>query len=302
MKIEKCLSDLQLEVIYNDKCIKCGSCGAFCPNIYFEEGEMKYTEQCSETVGVCYNFCPRGELDIPALDMKIFGEKRQNQAIGVFKKAVNARLNDGSLQDVATALLVQALEEGIIDSAVLGDAKVEKRIEPVICKSKDEIVANAGERRGFGPIVGKVGEAISKGSKKIGVLGRPCHGQGLAKIIKNRDFLVQQDRIKLVISQFCLAQGKACAHCLDYTGEFSDLSLSQKNGDLIIRSSVGEDLVNKAVASGKISVTDIGISAIEETATKKKVKNFLKILAKSKGMVEADYLKLDVDNLKGLTQ
>ena len=33
MKTEKCLADLQLEVIYNDKCIMCGSCVRVCSEV-----------------------------------------------------------------------------------------------------------------------------------------------------------------------------------------------------------------------------------------------------------------------------
>lgn len=302
MKIEKCLTDLQLEVIYNDKCIKCGTCGAFCPNIYFDEGEVKYKEQCSETVGICYNSCPRTILNIPDLDLKIFGQKRENQALGVFKKAVKAKLKDSSLKDVTSALLITALEKQMIDCAVLGDANVEKRVEPVICKSKDEILSNAGERKGLGPLVWKAGEAIKQGMEKIALVGRPCHGQGVAKVLKNEDFLVQQEKIALVISHFCLAQGKGCNVCLDYTGEFSDISLNPKTGEMLIRSDLGEQLVNTAVASGKITTKDIDTSSIEEMATKKKVKNFLKVVAKNNGKIEVDYAKIDINLLKDMVE
>ncbi|MHA1792979.1 MAG: Coenzyme F420 hydrogenase/dehydrogenase, beta subunit C-terminal domain [Promethearchaeota archaeon] len=298
MKIEKCLADLQLEVIYNDKCIKCGSCGAFCPNIYFEEGTMKFKEQCTETVGVCYNMCPRAVLNLPELDMKIFGKNRENMALGVFKKAVNAKLEDQSLKDVVTALLITALENNMIDSVVTGDASVEKRIEPVICKTKDEILNNAGERRGLGPIVWKTGAAIHEGNKAIAVVGHPCHIQGIAKTIKNPDFLVGQENIKLVISYFCLAQAKECNMCMDYTGEFSDISVDSKTGDMIIRSELGENLINKAIEAKRISISDIETTGIEEKAMKKKIKNFMKIIGKANNEIKAGYLQLDPSYLK----
>lgn len=300
MKIEKCLMDLQLEVIYNDKCIKCGSCGAYCPNIYFEEGEVKYKEQCSETVGICYNACPRASLNIPEMDEKIFGQKRENQALGVYKKAVKAELKDSSLKDVTSALLVTAMESGTIDCAVLPNAGVEKRLEPVLCISKDDILKNAGERKGLGPMVWGVGEAMKKGNEKIAIVGRPCHAQGVGKILKNPDFLVGQDKIKLVLSHFCLAQGKGCTFCLDYVGEFADISLDPKTGDMLIKSDQGEALVNAAVSAGKISISDIDASAIEEKAIKKKAKNLLKLIAKNGGKVEVDYAKLDGDYMKSL--
>ncbi len=302
MKTEKCLADLQLEVIYNDKCILCGSCGAFCQNISYEGGKLIYKEQCSETVGVCYNFCPRSELNIPELDMRIFGKKREDQALGVYNKALKATLKNGSMKDVTTALLVAALETGLIDSAVLGNAKVDKALEPVLCKSKDEIVANAGERKGLGPIVQGVGQAIKKKHDRIAVVGRPCHAQGLAKIRKNPDFLVNQDKIALVITHTCLAQGKGCTVCIDYAGDFADLSIDFKTGEALVRSEAGQKAVDAAVKKGYIEVGQGNIEAMQKAAATKRVKNFVKVLAKSSDVVSADYVKVDMNGMKFLSK
>lgn len=298
MKTEKCLADLQLEVIYNDKCIQCGSCGAFCQNITYDGGKLNFKKQCSETVGVCYNFCPRSELNIPDLDMKMFGKKRDDQALGVYIKAVKASLANNDLGDVTAALLISALEAGSIDSVVLGDANVEKALEPVIITSKDEILANAGERKGLGPLVQGAGHAIKKGLDKIAVVGRPCHAQGLAKIRTSTDFKVNQDKIALVIAQFCLAQGKGCSVCMDYSGEFADISIDAKTGDMLIRTEFGQSVVDKAVEAGNIEIENAKISDMQDKATNKKITNYKKVIAKSNDVVTADYVKLDTDGLK----
>ena len=239
-------------------------------------------------------------MNVAELDQKLFGQNRESQALGVYKKAVKAELKDGSIKDVTSALLVTGLENDMIDSAVLADAGVEKRLEPVICKSKDAILKNAGERKGFGPMVWGVGEALKQGNKKVAVVGRPCHAQGLGKILKSSDFLVGQEKIQMVISHFCLAQGKGCTICLDYVGEFADLAIDPKTGNMLIKSDRGESLVNAAVSAGKISVSDIDASEIEEKAMKKKTKNILKLIAKNGGNVEVYYVKLDADNMKSL--
>ncbi len=302
MKTEKCLADLQLEVIYNDKCIKCGSCGAFCPNIFYTlEGndvKVNFKEQCSETVGVCYNFCPRSELNVAALDQVHFGRARDDQALGVYISANKATLKSESLKDVTAALLVSGLESGMLDAVVTGDAKVEKALQPVVCKNKDEVLANSGERKGLGPLVWGAGKAIHEGFKKIAVVGRPCHAQALAKIRKNKDFLVAQEKIALVISHFCLAQGKGCTVCIDYAGEFADISLDPKSGEMLIRSESGKALVDKAVAAGYISLENLDVTAIRDASAKKKVKNFSKVLAKAGGKIVVDYLGIDGQTMK----
>ena len=301
MKTEKCLADLQLEVIYNDKCIRCGACGAFCPNITFEGGNMAFKEQCSETVGVCYNFCPRSELDLHGLDQRLFGKDREDFALGVYEKAAQATLagkpGKSSPKDVTTALLLAAMDAGIIDSAVLGNAAIDKALEPVTCTTKDEIMANGGERKGLGPLVWGVGAAIKAGNQHVAVVGRPCHAQAIAKI-KGPDFGVKQERIALVIAQFCLAQGKGCTTCIDYSGEFADISIDPKTGDLLIRSALGQQVVDAAVKAKAIKLGETNIATIQDAATKKKTKNFQKVLAKASGRIEVDYLKLDDNNTR----
>ena len=61
LKVEKCSQDLENEVIYAVLCIHCGSCNAFCPHMDFNQdnGEAYVVDVCTETVGLCYNACPR---------------------------------------------------------------------------------------------------------------------------------------------------------------------------------------------------------------------------------------------------
>ena len=75
---------------------------------------------------------PRTFLDMGELEAKLFGRTRNaDEALGIFKKAVSAQASarQSKAQDggVATALLVQALESGIIDCAVITDRDEEWR-------------------------------------------------------------------------------------------------------------------------------------------------------------------------------
>src|SRR4030042_1136663 len=118
VKVEKSSQDLQIEVWATEECMHCGACGAFCPHIeYNEEGAPKLVDQCWENVGLCYNSCPRAMLDIQDVDQRTFKKIRQNEAIGVYEKVVNAKPSGD--KDVRAALLKTALKEKLVEVVVM---------------------------------------------------------------------------------------------------------------------------------------------------------------------------------------
>ncbi len=77
MKIEKASPNLEAEVIFKGLCAHCGACN--CPHIQYQEnGEPKILDACNETVGMCYNNCPRTSFDVHTLEEKIFGKSRED--------------------------------------------------------------------------------------------------------------------------------------------------------------------------------------------------------------------------------
>ena len=88
-KVKKGWTELENEVIKTNKCVYCGACAAFCANIKFnremeipiEDGLCKDVNTCRDGYGLCYNLCPKTEIDrisLSLLDKWVFGKKQQD--------------------------------------------------------------------------------------------------------------------------------------------------------------------------------------------------------------------------------
>ena len=311
MKVEKSSQDLENEVIFAGLCIHCGSCNAFCPHMDFskESGEAYVVDECAETVGLCYNACPRSFLPISEIEKALFGQTRVDLAVGVYKDIVQAKSKNKD--SIIFNLVKAAFDEGIIKHLVVGEsisskppvnfpkvvdsAKAAKPLIPT--KSMDNV----------GPLVTGIGRAYRDYKKDIGIIGNPCHIQGLAKILVS-DFNTGAERTSLRIAFACSSGGLAgCKYCTDFSGEFSDLSISEWGGDkskgevmLIIRSDIGQQDVDAAKDAKLIDITNANpdLAEMKKFIDKKRRKNFRTLLGKK--LVDAGYLKLNADELKDL--
>ncbi len=201
--------ELEYKVIKSEICCRCGTCEAFCPRIEHVENKpalVNYDPLC----GLCFTYCPRTFLDMEAMETKLFGRMRNaDEALGIYKKAVSAQAKPASTgaQDggVATALLIQALQSGVIDCAVVTDRDGEWRTVAKVVTSSEEIGACAGTKYTISNSVLAVKDALEKGYKKIGFVGTPCQIQGLRKVkLLDEPYQFGQDKIALLIGLFCM--------------------------------------------------------------------------------------------------
>lgn len=133
--------------------------------------------------------------------------------LGKYKSCVSARSTDreilGKSQDggIVTQLFVYALENGIIDGAIVtgvGDRPWKAR--PYIATTREEILASRGTKYNISPNVAWIKEATrSFGFDKLGIVGTPCQMQAVRKgqlyPIGLRDV---PDKIALAIGIFCM--------------------------------------------------------------------------------------------------
>lgn len=133
--------------------------------------------------------------------------------LGNYKSAISARAADAEIlkcsQDggVVTQLFAYALEEGIIDGAIVaGPGEEPWKPEPVVATTKAELLAARGTKYTISPNMMLIKEATrSYGLDKVGIVGTPCQMQALRKAqlypIAMRDV---PDKIALAIGIFCM--------------------------------------------------------------------------------------------------
>ena len=133
--------------------------------------------------------------------------------LGNYKTAVSARAADAEIlkcsQDggIVTQLFAYALEEGIIDGAIVaGPGEEPWKPEPLVATTKAELLAARGTKYTVSPNMMLIKEATrSYGLDKVGIVGTPCQMQALRKAqlypIAMRKV---PDKIALAIGIFCM--------------------------------------------------------------------------------------------------
>lgn len=210
MTEKKSYRNLKDEVWDKGLCSGCGACVAVCPAdalCFGESGRERcplnigYCKEALDEVpcGACYYVCPRtGKQESPELG--------PYQQIVSAKAAIDIprRQSGGAV----TAILVNALEEGLID-AVVSVSEDHWTLKPssVVITSSHELIHQAGSRYNWWvPLVAALKTAvIEKKYRRIAVIGVPCVVQALQNIRNSHhDLLLPFGRsIRLVIGLFC---------------------------------------------------------------------------------------------------
>lgn len=206
----KTYRDLKKEVWDEGKCAGCGACVAVCPADAFTfpggETHPRHSEYCKEATdgvpcGACYEVCPRV---VPvSMDQPLIGRSlRILSAKAGFE--VPGRQSGGAV----TALLVHALESGLVDAVVtVTEDRWTHRPSSAVITSSEVLVSQAGSRYNWWvPLMAALKDAvITKKCRKIAVVGVPCVVQAIKRIRESENALLRpfKNSIRLVIGLFC---------------------------------------------------------------------------------------------------
>lgn len=238
-KVKKGWTELENEIIKTNKCVYCGACAAFCANIKFnremeipiEDGSCKDVNTCRDGYGLCYNLCPKTEIDkitLSLLDKWVFG-KKYDKILGHYIGIYSVRLTDKAREVIPnhagplTGLLWVAMKNDLIDASIITDKDENFRPFSMIAKSKQDLFKGTGYKPSQSPTISLVGEAINKGFNDIAVVGTPCQIQALRKLQNHPIFDFEAyDLVTLAVGTFCF-------------GTFHNQQLSELFMDLDIR-------------------------------------------------------------------
>ncbi len=133
--------------------------------------------------------------------------------LGKYKSCVSARSTCSEVlkgsQDggIVTSMFIYALEEGIIDGAIVaGPGENPWQPQPIVATTPEEILAARGTKYNISPNLSVLKESVRKyGLDKVGIVGTPCQMQAVRKAqlypIGLRDVT---DKIALSIGIFCM--------------------------------------------------------------------------------------------------
>jgi coenzyme F420 hydrogenase subunit beta len=185
-----------LDANLSDVCIGCGACAYICPT-----GTIKLEDIYRKI---------RSSFPLDIVEERTFGRVRTDDEIfGIYKNCYAVRSKREDILRIAqdggavTSLLAYALEDGMIDSAVITTAN---NWEPTtkVAKSYDDLKEGAGTKYTFYPGVVGISEAVDKGYESIGFVGLPCQMGGLRKILTSDQPYSGKRGIKLLVGLFCM--------------------------------------------------------------------------------------------------
>jgi coenzyme F420 hydrogenase subunit beta len=202
--------ELQAEVQQADLCTGCGMCAGLCPYIKEMEEKVAIIDRCGRGDGRCYQFCPRTFSDLDALDESVFGARRADAVLGSYrslsmvKSAQKTVQQTGQYGGTVSALLIHALNKGVIDAALLTKYSENKHAlpQPAIARNRKEVLSCAGSKYTAAPTLKALQDAL-KNNKKLAIVGRPCQVTAVRKM-QMLDDSPEVKNIALVIGLFCL--------------------------------------------------------------------------------------------------
>ncbi len=185
-------------VVEDNLCTGCGTCIALCPNdaieMVIDEKKGVYVPKLDgrkcNNCGICMKVCPGHEVDFKGLNLEIFGKEPEDILIGNYLNCYVGHATDYDIRynsasgGLVTALLIFALEEGLIDGALVTRMKKDKPLEPepFIARTREEIIEARGSK--YCPVPANVAlrEILEANEgERFAVVGLPCHIHGMRR-------------------------------------------------------------------------------------------------------------------------
>jgi len=180
------------KVVSAQKCIGCAACVTVCPLgcLDYSEEKPKLVGKCT-ACGICANVCPRYDFSWPAVERSVFGrERKPEEDFGIYRRMVIAQARDERILQVCqdggavTALLMFALENGMLDGAIVSGTSEDRPFYPApkLATTPQMVLECAGTRYSYSPNLLAFQEGVEQKKRSLAFVGTPCQIQALRKI------------------------------------------------------------------------------------------------------------------------
>ena len=205
------MEQLEDNVMRNELCTQCGACVNICPYFVAYQDRILSLHHCDKQSGACIEICPRTPTDLDQLRNIFFDPVDMTPEIGAIKgfyitRSTNKQIRETSQHGgTVTTLMRLALEQGIIDTAVLAQDK-EVLLPDGMGVSDPEKVQRLGKTKFVvSPNVATFHALSQKNTERIGVVATPCQALALAKMRTGQTPRIKEasQKLQLVIGLFC---------------------------------------------------------------------------------------------------
>ena len=208
------------EVVETGKCVNCGTCVVACPFGCLElaQGKPNLVKEC-KVCGICAQACPRYNWAMAKAEDFVYGKIRKpEEEFGVFRRTAIAQALPNNIQTVrqdggaATAMLVSALQSGLIDGAVVSGKSPDKPFLPVpiLATTPEKIIDSAGTKYTCSSALLALPEVLKQKKTQVAFVGTPCQIHAVRKM--------QMSGVKRLSGPVKYLVGLMCSECFDYEG------------------------------------------------------------------------------------
>ncbi len=202
-------------VVKRKLCTGCGTCAGICPqdalDMIVDTRRSCYIpaldrDRCTRC-GLCYEICPGHSVDFDGLSAALFGDIPEDIALGRYLGCYMGHATDEDVRyhsasgGLVSSLLIFALEEGLIDSALVTRPRRDHplRPEPFLARTPEEILSAAGSK--YCPVAANMAlKEVLESEDRVAVVGLPCHIQGIRKAEQRIPTLTRQIRYRISIA------------------------------------------------------------------------------------------------------
>lgn len=239
---------LKEEVLTTSACSLCGACLDWCPYLKNLEDHLVMRFDCPLQEGRCYSVCPRTLTDWEPIEARYLPDAPPTTEVGTCLAVYRAKATPPvpAQQDggTVTALVKTALEEKLVEAALLTGARDALTPSSYIAFHSSEIEKAAGSRFLASPGLRTWTEAQQKGITSLAVVGRPCQVQALRKM----QFNCPPDQPELDV----ISIGLFCMWSLSW--EFKDFLARQYPEASIFRMTIPRQGIELSTSTGTISL------------------------------------------------